>query len=87
MWSPIEVFGEDEFSSETVAANKGDKWVEIFKHRRNRIKEFNGQAYWYWLRSPGISWTTYFWYVYGDGGVGTNYAGNSGGVCFGFRIS
>lgn len=88
LWSPIEVFGEDEFSSETVAANKGDKWVEIFKHRRNRIKEFNGQASSWWLRCPHIYSTTYFWGVHGGGNVGYGSgAGNSIGVCFGFRIS
>lgn len=87
LWSPIEVFGEGEFSPETVAVNKGDKWVEIFKHIRNRIKEFNGQANYWWLRSPLISYSTNFWYVSDNGSVDSGIAAHSYGVCFGFRIS
>lgn len=87
LWSLIEVFGEDKFSPETIVANKGDKWVEIFKHRRNRIKEFKSQAYNWWLRCPFICYTTDFWGVGYDGDVYYYSGGYSYGVCFGFCIS
>lgn len=86
LWSYTEMFGDADLDDKEKARDKGDKWVELFKYRRNRIKEFNGQAYWYWLRSPHINWTTYFWYVSSDGGVYIHNAGYSSGVCFGFCI-
>lgn len=62
----------------------------IFSTNASRIKYLSngtGQAYYWWLRSPSIYFTTNFWYVYSDGNViYTYYAGYSYGVCFGFCI-
>lgn len=41
-------------------------------------------AYYYWLRSPSVSYTTYFWYVANNGSCYNGGANNSSGVspCF-----
>ncbi len=86
LWSETEVFGDSDLNDREKARDNGDKWVELFKHHRNRIKEFAGQAYYWWLRSPLIYGSTSFWTVYNSGGVGSNGAAYSCGVCFGFCI-
>lgn len=44
-------------------------------------------AYYWWLRSPYVSYSTTFWYVYGNGNTSYgNYAANSYGVCPCFSI-
>lgn len=66
-----------------------DSQLDIYKIRRNRVKEYgNGnQDYrWWWLRSPSTSDPTGFRSVYADGTRYGNYASYAGGVCFGFRI-
>ena len=68
------------------AADIGDVAFPIFSGERSRVREFNGETYWWWLRSPNVSDTTYFWYVYGYGGVSSLYASDAGGVCPCFSI-
>lgn len=43
-------------------------------------------AKWHWLRSPNISYSTYFWFVTTYGGCSGNVAYDSGGVCPCFSI-
>lgn len=89
LWIPsyTEVFGTEDLDKDERLRDNGDEQFELFTHRRNRIKEKDGQAYYWWLRSPGILYTTVFWSVYSGGGVGSGYgAGYYSGVCFGFCI-
>lgn len=76
-------------NSNTPYSYEGHKYP-IFSNNASRIKYLSdgaGQAYWYWLRSPVIYWTTLFWFVVNDGGVYSHdAAGGSRGVCFGFCI-
>lgn len=81
--------------SKTQVFGKGD-WTEfepedtqfdIFTHERDRVKECGKNGTWFWwLRSPVSSSSTYFCNVYYDGNSASNYANNSHGVAFGFCI-
>lgn len=50
------------------------------------VKLRGGSAYGWWLRSPGVTYSTYFRYVYSGGGVYGYAASASYGVSFGFCI-
>ena len=49
---------------ERCAADIDDKPFPIFSGERSRIREFNGETSWWWLRSPNVYYTTYFCYVF-----------------------
>ena len=69
-------------SGRQYEADIGDVVFPYFTGQRSRVKELGDETMWYWLRSPSISYTTTFWYVYGGGSVnsgGGAYASN--GVC------
>ena len=83
IWLPsyTEVFGE-----ERNMPDVGDIQFEFFKDKRNRVKFRNGEPTYWWLRSPYVDSSTYFWNVSPSGYCGNNNAGNSGGVSPAFSI-
>ena len=82
LWLPsyTEVAGYDEFYSQI---EKGDARFPLFKTRSGRARYTAwGEIFWWWLRSPHVSNTTHFWFVYNYGYVLNYYnASNAGGVC------
>ena len=55
----------------------------------NLIKKLSnggGSAHLWWLRSPSLGYSAYFWFVGSSGGVGYYIASNSRGVSFGFCV-
>ena len=58
------------------------------KTEAERCKNYEGETYWYWLRSPNISNATYFMYVNPNGGIYNNNASYVYGVvpCFSIQI-
>lgn len=63
-----------------------DVHFPLFKDERSRVKQVDGETYWYWLRSPYASSSSAFCYVYANGGASYNNANASNGVAFGFLI-
>ena len=87
IWAPsyTEVFGADRGTDQT--GDVGDVQFEFFKNKKNRIKFFNGDVNYWWLRSPNATNSTSFWDVYHSGHMYNNGAGSSNGVCPCFIIS
>lgn len=88
LWIPsyTEVFGTDRGVDQT--GDVGDVQFDFFKIKRNRVKFFRDEPYYYALRSPYVANSTNFWYVYSFGYMAsTNVASNSFGVCPCFSIS
>ena len=87
-----ENFSEDNYlwlrsmteSGKQYEADIGDVTFPYFTGQRSRVKELGNETTWYWLRSPYVSGTTYFWFVYYYGGCYYSYANGSYGVspCF-----
>lgn len=74
------------------SCESNEKQFELFQNPRNRVKFRRGASgedyslYW-WLRSPSVSYSTYFWFVYTGGYC--NYYGSAShayGVCPCFLI-
>ena len=63
-------------------ADPYDDNEEIIKRKANG----GGSAYFWWLRSPYVSLTGYFRYVYTNGNVYISTASSAYGVCFGFCV-
>lgn len=78
--SHVEIFGG------TYETDIDDVQFEWFKDRRNRIKFFNGEPYFWWERSPYYSSTSYFCLVTATGYATHNYAYYSYGVAPAFII-
>lgn len=82
LWLPsrTEMFGEHESYKE---CDFGDIHFPLFKTEKSRVKALeNGTTEWYWLRSPGVGTSAYFWSVYDyGGGGGIYYASSVNGVC------
>lgn len=87
LWIPsyTEVFGTDRGVDQT--GDVGDVQFDFFKIKRNRVKFFRDEPYYYALRSPIVTYTTNFWFVDGNGNMGSSNANNSIGVCPCFSIS
>ena len=88
LWLPsfTEMFGADA-AAEWAPGDLGDEQFELFDSERSRVKEVPGRGtWWYWLRSPCASGSTYFCLVYSDGSAYFNYAGRAYGVAFGFCL-
>ena len=72
-----------------IDADAEQKTFSIFTDNNSRIKKtYNGEgsaSYW-WLRSPTASSSSYFCYVYYNGGANGNGAYSSNGVAFGFCL-
>ena len=82
LFSEVEIFGEHIWG----AGDEGDKQLEYFKNPINRVKfDEDGDAYWWWERSPRASYSNNFCFV-SSGGASDSGASSSGGVCFGFYI-
>ena len=83
LFSEVEIFGEHIWG----AGDEGDKQLEYFKNPINRVKfDEDGDAKWWWERSPYASNSRSFCYVASVGGANFNSASGSSGVCFGFYI-
>lgn len=83
LFSEVEIFGEHIWG----AGDKGDKQLEYFKNPINRVKfDEDGDANWWWGRSPYAGISGDFCYVDSGGYADNNGANYSGGVCFGFYI-
>ena len=83
LFSEVEIFGEHIWG----AGDEGDKQLEYFKNPINRVKfDEDGDAGWWWERSPGASASNSFCGVNSNGGAGISSADGSDGVCFGFYI-
>ena len=78
--SHVEIFGG------TYETDIDDVQFEWFKDRRNRIKFFNGEPYYWWERSPYYNTTYYFCFVITAGNAGYSYAYLSYGVAPAFII-
>lgn len=88
LWSPsyTELFGADRGTDRT--GDVGDIQFEFFKNRKNRIKFFKGEPYYYATRSPYATSSTTFWLVSSYGTMyGYHGAYYSRGVCPCFIIS
>ena len=87
LWIPsyTEVFGTDRGVDQT--GDVGDVQFDFFKIKRNRVKLFRDEPYYYALRSPNVGNAAYFWLVNSGGNCGNYGAGTSYGVCPCFSIS
>jgi hypothetical protein len=88
LWIPsaIEVFGKEDWSEETLAIEPNDEQFEFFKNEGHHIKKFDDYAYGWWLRSPNVHYTYYFWDVHANGQRNHYNANGNLGVAFGFCI-
>ena len=86
LWVPsaTELFGK----SHRYAACDGpdEEQLPIFKTEGDRVKDMDGETWWYWTRSPLSSSTTNFCSVHGNGGATSTNATTAYGVAFGFLI-
>lgn len=81
LFSEPEIFGEHIWG----AGDEGDKQLRYFAEPGNRVKlDEDGDATWWWERSPYGDNSSSFCIVYGSGGADINFAYYSWGVCFGF---
>ena len=88
LWSPsyTELFGADRGTDRT--GDVGDIQFEFFKSRKNRIKFFKDESYYYATRSPYAADSANFWFVGNLGGMFNGYGAHySFGVCPCFIIS
>lgn len=83
--SLTEVFGTDWGVDQT--GDVGDVQFDFFKIKKNRVKFFWDEPYYYALRSPYVASTTSFWYVFHYGNIYNSNASGSYGVCPCFSIS
>ena len=83
--SGVEVFGSD--NSDTAAGTTHQLEYYVGKSDSDRIKQYNGSDWFYWLRSANSNSDNYFRSVYRSGSLGHADASNSnGGVAPAFRI-
>ena len=83
LFSEVEIFGERIWG----AGDEGDKQLEYFKNPINRVKfDEDGDAVWWWERSPYAGISVSFCVVNSNGNASANVASSSSGVCFGFYI-
>lgn len=81
MLSATQVFGKN---GEREKQDVGDSQLDIFKRPRNRVKEWNGDTWFWWLRSAYGA--VIFSCVNSYGGEGYSGADNTLGLVLGFRI-
>ena len=81
LFSEPEIFGEHIWD----AGDDGDKQLRYFAEPGNRVKlDEDGDATWWWERSPIGGNSGHFCGVYSNGDASIGHASYSGGVCFGF---
>ena len=84
LFSEVEIFGEQDWTEKEP--DRGTQF-EYFKNPSNRVKlDADGDATWWWERSPNGGDSTSFCNVNSNGNASSSSASNSGGVCFGFYI-
>lgn len=83
-FSATELFGRG--GRHTESDGPGEEQLPIFKTEADRVKNYNGETWWYNTRSPLASSTTTFCAVSIYGGAGSNHATAAYGVAFGFMI-
>lgn len=84
LFSEMEIFGEHEWTENDP--DRGFQF-EYFKNPANRVKlDEDGDAYWWWERSPSASNCSYFCGVDSNGSASSYGAYFTYGVCFGFYI-
>jgi len=80
------------FSESEVYGTKDDRYREneqypYFEDSKNRVKVTNsGNDYWWWLRSPLSTFTTFFRFVISNGNLSFNIASIAIGLCLGFCV-
>lgn len=75
-------------SKDNVFNKESDAYMPYFRDEAHRIKSFENETWWWWLKTPCASNATYFCYVYNGGYGGTGRASYSGGgVAPAFRIA
>lgn len=87
LWRPsaTEMFGRGEWGTECDGPD--EEQLPVFKTEADRCKNFNGETWWYFTRSPLSSSTTAFCAVNLSGGAtGGSHATVAYGVAFGFLI-
>lgn len=88
LWLPsyTEMFGK-EGAEDWAPADTGDEQFQLYTSEKNCVKEQgkNG-TWWYWLRSPSGSNSTFFCCVDSYGGASDGVASYSRGVVFGFCL-
>lgn len=84
LWIPsaTDVFGAGDWWNEEPDSFQ----LEIFKRERDRVKEVDGETWFWWLRSPYASISSDFVRVSSDGTVYYNTASFSNGVAPGFDL-
>ena len=88
LWLPsfTEMFGKEN-AKEWAPADTNETQMELFTTERSRVKEAPGKGtWWYWLRSPYGSLSTYFCLVDSYGSASYNSASYGRGVAFGFCL-
>ena len=85
LFSEREIFGDNEWTEEDVDSGLQ---MPYFKRKGNRVKGLgkDGDAYWWWERSPRSGNSYYFCFVNNVGNANGSYAGSSSGVAFGFCV-
>ena len=81
MLSATQVFGKN---GEREKQDVGDSQLDIFKRVRNRVKEWNGDTWFWWLRSAYNA--GYFSMVGYNGSEDYDNADSTDGLVLGFRI-
>ena len=87
LWLPsaTDVFG-GQYAGRYYKDEGHDEQLPIFATERGRVKEKDGETWFWWLRSPFSSSATSFVYVTASGSVGYYYAYNSFGFAPGFDL-
>jgi hypothetical protein len=81
LFSQAEVCGDSTYTAD----GEGEQY-EYFKDAANRVKRRGGSANSWWLRSPNVSGSTIFRYIFSTGGVSYHSANFAYGVSFGFCV-
>ena len=83
-FSATELFGRG--GRNTESDGPGEEQLPIFKTEADRVKNYNGETWWYNTRSPLASSTTTFCATSTNGVARSNGATTAYGVAFGFMI-
>ena len=88
LWAPsaTELFGKDCYPTLRAHDGPNEEQLPIFTTEADRVKNRNGETWWYWSRSPLSTSSTNFCTVNGNGNASNHLATNANGVCFGFLI-